>query len=44
MSKKNREMVYNTLVKDGRLDAISDALKAEFGEPKPAPEPKKGKK
>ena len=33
MSVENRKMVYDKLIAEGKLDKISEALKAEFGDP-----------
>ena len=37
MSKKNRLMVYNKLLLEGRLSQDDGALEAEFGSDKPKP-------
>ena len=33
MSVENRKGVYDKLIAEGKLDKISEALKAEFGDP-----------
>lgn len=44
MSKKNREMVYNKLVAEGRLHQDDGSLEKEFGCNNPPTPPTKDKK
>jgi len=43
MSKKNRKMMYDKLVAEGRLSQDDGSLVKEFGEPKPEPKKKEKK-
>jgi len=36
MSFKNRKLVYDRLVKDGRFNSIPPTLVKEFGDPRPS--------